>query len=386
MERKRMKPIKILHCSDLHLGAELITLGEIAKERRQELLTNFFRIVSLCKEEDIELLLIAGDLFEGFNTDKNTIKSVKEALGTIPGTIVAISPGNHDFIAIDSTYSDSDWPNNVHIFTKGLESIEFEDKNLCLWGAAFRSTYVKRPMLLPSGVDEGRINICVIHGEVVSEGQESNYHPITPMQIRFSGMDYIALGHIHKRTDILKCGSTWYSYSGCPEGKGFDETDQKGVYLGCISKGAADLSFRPICLRLNIEKPIDITNAKSDNEVAQIIRYKLRSDYGTSLSENLYRIILEGSTDENYNPDPLAVAARLQDELYYIKISDHSHTAYNLNELSKENSLKGIFVRKMVEKLNSCLTENNDKEAAKIRNAMNIGIKAFDSEVYLNDY
>ena len=96
--------------------------------------------------------------------------------------------------------------------------------------------------------------------------------------------------------------------------------------------------------------------------------------------------MLEGSTDENYNPDSLAVAARLQDELYYIKISDHSHTAYNLNELSKENSLKGIFVRKMMEKLNSCLAENNEKEAAKIRNALNIGIKAFDSEVYLNDY
>ncbi len=381
-----MNQIKILHCADLHLGAELSSIGNQAKQRREEILITFYRIVSICKEENIELLLIAGDLFEGSNTDKNIINSVKEALSSIPNTIVAIAPGNHDYVSIDSPFADGVWPENVHIFQSGLESIEFKEKGLRLWGAGFTSTYATGSLLHEMDIPEDdEINICVMHGDLAAENQTSNYNPISAAQIRFSGMDYLALGHIHKRTDILQSGATYYAYCGCPEGKGFDELDEKGVYIGTIAKGRADLTFRPVCRRMNLEVHVDIGGAATNNEVAEIVIHTIKKKYGDTFAEHLYKVILEGALDEGFVPDCVAIALRLQSELYFIKIKDETHLAIDLDELSKETSLKGIFVRKMLDKLNQSVENKQEQEASQYRRALYIGIKAFDSEVTLNE-
>lgn len=381
-----MNQIKILHCADFHLGAELSSIGSHAKQRREEILITFYRIVTICKEEDIELLLIAGDLFEGSNTDRNIINSVKEALASIPNTIVAIAPGNHDYVSIDSPFADGVWPENVHIFQLGLESIEFREKGLRLWGAGFTSTYVNQPLLVETDIPEDdKINICVMHGDLVAENQTSNYNPISPALIRLSGMDYLALGHIHKRTTVLQSGGTQYAYCGCPEGKGFDELDEKGVYIGTITKGRADLAFRPVCKRMNLEVHVDISSAATNTEVAEIAIHTIKNQYGEKFAEHLYKVILEGALDAGFAPDCVAIALRLQNALYFIKIRDATHLAINFEELAKETSLKGIFTRKMLDKLNQSLESNREQEALQYKRALYIGIKAFDSEVTLNE-
>lgn len=382
-----MDSVKVLHCADLHLGAELSSLGNIAKERRQELLSTFIKIASICRDEKVDFLLISGDLFEGSNIDMNTIRTVKETLASIPDTIVAISPGNHDYMAIDSPFADNDWSSNVHIFKTDMERIDFEDKGVCLWGAAFRSTYVTKAALQSIfRVDKSKINICVIHGDLVSNYQLSNYNPVSPMHIGSTGMDYIALGHIHKNSEIFNIGTTWYAYPGCPEGMGFDELDDKGVLIGNIHKGSVDLHFRPICLRKNIELRTDITSSKSDVEVADIIRNKMMKDYGASYRDHLYKVVLEGALEEDYTPDVSAISARLKGEAYYLKIRDNTHVQVDLESLSMETSLKGIFVRMMLENIEKYTTVDNLQKAEKYRKAMYVGIKAFENEVPLNDY
>lgn len=382
-----MDHVKVLHCADLHLGAELSSLGNLARERRQELLSTFINITSICRNEKVDFLLIAGDLFEGSNIDINTVRTVKSSLASIPDTIVAISPGNHDYMAIDSPYADSDWSENVHIFKSDKEKIDFEEKGVCLWGAAFRSTYVTQPILESIHAnDKNRINICVMHGDLVSNYQLSNYNPVSPLHIRYTGMDYIALGHIHKSSGVMNVGTTWYAYPGCPEGMGFDELDDKGILIGNVYKGSVDLQFRSICARKNIELKIDITSAKSDVEVADIVRYDMMRTYGESYRDNLYKVILEGALEEDYTPDITAVAARLKGEAYYLKVRDNTHVQVDLEGLSRETSLKGIFVRMMLEKIAGYEAKDNAEKAEKYRKAMYIGIKAFENEVPLNDY
>ena len=382
-----MDHVKVLHCADLHLGAELSSLGNLARERRQELLSTFIKITSICRNEQVDFLLIAGDLFEGSNIDINTVRTVKATLASIPDTIVAISPGNHDYMAIDSPYADSDWSGNVHIFKSDKEIIDFEEKNVCLWGSAFRSTYVTSPLLESiHATDKNRINICVMHGDLVSNYQLSNYNPVSPLHIRYTGMDYIALGHIHKSSGVMNIGSTWYAYPGCPEGMGFDELDDKGILIGNVYKGSVDLEFRPVCSRRNIELKVDITSAKSDVEVADIIRYDLMKTYGDSYRDNLYKVILEGALDEDYVPDVSSIGARLKGDAYYLKVRDNTHVRLDLEALARETSLKGIFVRMMLEKIAGYDAKDNTEKAEKYRKAMYIGIKAFENEVPLNDY
>src|SRR5690554_3289749 len=100
------RPIRILHCADLHLGSDFTTWPQaLAKQRKRELLGTFREIIQLCRSEEIDLLLIAGDLFEGSNVDRQTLQTVKQQLASISQTLVAIAPGNHDYMAIDSPYA-----------------------------------------------------------------------------------------------------------------------------------------------------------------------------------------------------------------------------------------------------------------------------------------
>ena len=381
-----MSKIKILHCADLHIGAELASIGNKARQRKEEILMTFDNIVHICKEENIELLLIAGDLFQSSNVDNAIVNSVKTSLKSIPSTIVAIAPGNHDYISIDSPFLNDDWPDNVHIFKSKLEAIEFEKIGLRLWGAGFTSTYVTSPMLdiidVPS---DDMVNICAIHGELICENQTSNYNPISATQLRFGNMDYVALGHIHKRSDVLKVGNTYYAYCGCPEGQGFDELDEKGVYVGTITKGKCDLEFRPISKRMNVELHANISGANTNNEVAEIVLRTIKIKYGELYGNHLYKVILEGAIDGNFKLDCEAVAIRLESKVYFIKLRDETHIEIDINSLAKEASLKGIFVQKMMNKINKSLDSGNDANVDQYRKALYIGLKAFDGEVGYNE-
>jgi len=381
-----MNKIKVIHCADLHLGAELSSLGHLARVRREEHIMTFTRIIDLCRNEKVDLLLIAGDLFEGSCTDQPIVDAVREAFARIPDTLVAIAPGNHDFIALDSPYERERWPDNVVLFKTGYESAEFADRGFCLWGAGFTRTYAAESMM-PSGADaeNALINIGVLHGDLVAAGQASPYNPVTVSQISGSGLDYLALGHVHKRTDILQSGRTYYAYSGCPEGRGFDELDEKGVYIGSVSKGKADMAFLPVCRRMNLELPVDISPASTQSEAAEIIRRTAEERYGEQYQEHLYKIILTGALTERFVPDCLAIAIRLQDCFFYIKVYDQTHPAIDVAALAKEISLKGIYTRKMLEQIDRCFASGQETAAGQYQRALYLGLRAFDQEVNLNE-
>ena len=381
-----MHSIKILHCADLHLGAEQSSIGEKARLRKEEVLMTFNNIISLCQKENVELLLIAGDLFESNNVNPTIIDTVKKAFAEIPNTIVAIAPGNHDHIAIDSPYLDENWGKNVFIFTSELQRIKFQNRGIRLWGGAFTTTYMVMPILKNAVVpDDDFINICVLHGDLVTEKQQTNYNPIFTSQIASSKMDYVALGHIHKRTEILRAENTYYAYSGCVEGQGFDELGEKGVYMGTVSKGSCNLSFVPICTRMYLETSVDITGATNNNEIADIVLKSLKNNYGEDFKNHLYKIILEGEIDVNFNIDCVAIAFRLSSQVYYSKIKDNTHIAIDIKALALETSLKGIFTKKMLDKIDELVKAGDNETAEQYKNSLYIGLKAFDSEVKYNE-
>lgn len=372
-----MDTLKIVHCADLHLGAELPSLGERAAQRRQELLQTFFRIVQLCKQERANALLIAGDFFEGAGGSSS--REVMHALGEIPDTVVAIAPGNHDYYCAASPYAEEGWPKNAVIFRSALEYREFPEKRLRLWGAAFTGTYQEEPLLRARAPRDDYINICALHGDLAAEGQKTPYNPVTSAQIEASGMDYLALGHIHKRSEILKRGETSFAYPGCPEGMGFDEPGEKGVYVGTVYKGGAELSFSRVCRRMNLEASADITAANSDRAAAEIALHALERAHGPQFREHLYKLTLTGAP-QGYTPDCAAVAGLLSEEghLYYAKVKNGVRPAEDLELLGNELSLKGIFVRRMLERMRA------GKDAADER-ALYLGLKAFSGEAPYED-
>ena len=84
--------MKIIHCADLHLDSKMESNldREAAGMRRDELLDTFERMVAYAAEQDVRVILIAGDLFDKPNVRKTAKTRVSRSRG-IRRSIFAIS-------------------------------------------------------------------------------------------------------------------------------------------------------------------------------------------------------------------------------------------------------------------------------------------------------
>ena len=170
-----------------------------------------------------------------------------------------------------------------------LKKIEFDDIKTRVFGAAFKGRYENKSLLKNVVVPKDDfINLCVLHGEILSSNScKSLYNPIFTEDIEKSGLDYLALGHIHMRSKIYKLDETFYSYPGNTESSGFGDLGEKGIYLGEISKGFCNLKFIKTCKRAYYVKEINISGLKTDSEIARKIISSLKEEFG----ENTIHII-----------------------------------------------------------------------------------------------
>ncbi len=363
--------IKIVHCGDIHIGFK--GGNKIYSSRRRvEVMTTFLKIVEFAKEKQADLFLIAGDLFDSHKISDDVLNQVFEALADFSGTVF-ISPGNHDYYSENTFWEQIEMPANVKIFKRD-EELVLENLGVRIFGNAFEGPYRQTSALSRIFPNDDLINIALLHGDMTGG---SSYCPIAENEIKNSGMDYVALGHIHQRSEVLKAGDTYYAYSGCPEGQGFDETGEKGVYFGTVEKGAAELKFIPLCSRQFARESIDISQVSHKNEITEFILRKIKNKYGEKYTDFLYKIALTGESGLNFSASELETA--LGNELYYVKINDKTRAAIkDLTNLTKDSSIKGLFAAKILDKM-----ECSSDEA--LENALKLGLRAFSEEVTFNE-
>jgi DNA repair exonuclease SbcCD nuclease subunit len=370
-----MESVKVLHCADLHLGASFSSLPpRVAAERSNDLRRVFMRIIEICKTEKIRLLLIAGDLFDSVHIPDSLSDMVRNAFSSIPGTFVAVTPGNHDPAVFDSPYRNKDiWPKNMIIFTDGFAYLDLPVINVRLWGAGFTHVYQDQPLFMGSRfTDTKLLNICVMHGDLVQTGGSSAYNPITADMIAESGMDYWALGHVHKCSEIRKAGNVFYAYPGSPEGLGFDEKGERGVYMGEITRGICDMRFYAVNTRAYVDIHIDATGLRRQ-EIIKLIRDKLRTDK-TGAVDDLIRITMTGIVTEDSYVSPEYASTALSD-VFYLNLNDQSQLDVNQDSGGRDFTLRHIFIRKMRERI----AQNPSDESLKL--AMKLGLRAFTEKV-----
>ncbi len=373
-----MDAVKILHCADVHIGAEESFLGEKAESRRFETLLTFEKIVDLCCENDVKILLIAGDLFHSNNIPNSFFEAVVSKIKSAPQLRVIYVAGNHDPLNTRSPFIKGNLPQNLYILGTEETVISFKELNVSIYGRSFEAAFLSGKSAPTPAVDKNVINIGLIHGELFGD-LNSPYNPISREYIEGSKMDYIALGHIHKRSDVARIADTYFAYSGCPEGQGFDELSQKGVLMGEIGKGICNLEFIPTARRLHIFERIDVTDLSKIS--ADYILNILKDKYGDSFGENLYKIELYGTVypeTEIYIDD---ITARLNERVYFVKLKNSTNLKLDFKALAQEQSLKGIFVKNMLKKIENA----NDEDKAKYEYALSLGLKAFTGEVKFDE-
>ena len=345
-----MKLIKILHCADFHFDTPFSELtGSMGEKRKEDLRETFGRTVQLAKQEKVQLFLLGGDLFDNQRVSRMTINYLINKFKEIPEVHVFIAPGNHDPYHEKSYYHLVNWPDNVHIFQNTWEKVVLEDLNVCVYGRGFIQPHYQESFLKDFSVDDPtKINIMLLHGDVVAPGQSSDYHPITVEEIEASGLDYLALGHRHSCTEVTKQGGTFWAYSGCPEGRGFDELGEKGVLLGELNKESCQLSFRSIAKRKYFELKIDISNCHTYEEiVARVFEHT----EGMEPSKNLFKVILQGEISEDFSLQTAVLYEKLAEQFYFLKIKEETTAKVDPQLLAADFTLRGLFARKMLERI-----------------------------------
>jgi exonuclease SbcD len=345
-----VKAVKILHCADFHFDTPFCDLsGSMGEKRKEDLRETFGNIVNLVQEEDVDLLLLGGDLFDNERVSRMTIDYLIHKFREISDVRVFISPGNHDPYHEKSYYHLVAWPENVHIFRNTWEKVDIEELNVCVYGRGFSRAHHQESLLKGFCVDDAeKLNLMLLHGEVVSPGQSSDYNPITTEEIRASGLDYLALGHRHSCTGIAQVGKTFWAYSGCPEGRAFDELGDKGVLLGELSKETCHVVFKRISKRKYFEVTIDLSGCQTYEEIAARI---LASTSSMEPSQNLFKLILQGELPEQFPLYLSVISEKLEQQFYFLKFVDETTTKVDYQLLAHDFTLRGLFVKKMLQRL-----------------------------------
>ena len=377
-----MKKVKLVHTADLHFDTPFNEVDDKQRAINKEELKEVFKnIINFCKEKQVDILLLAGDIFDNLTLNRETIYFLENVFNNIEETRVFISPGNHDPYNNNSFYKLIKWPENVYIFKDKLEKVYIKELETNVWGAAFNEKYVRESLIRGFSQNNKEINIMAIHGEISSSSEGNEYNPITLKDIKESGMDYIALGHRHNFSGVLKEGNTFYSYSGCPQGRGFDETGDKGIIYGYVSKGAVELSFIKTCKRNYEEVYVDISNLFGYEEVIKKILDVIKEE---DRKNNLYKIILKGEVSEKFHIEEKVLKSKLVKDFYFCKVVDKTSIALDIKELSKGYSVKSIFVKNLLKKLQEAKT---DEEKDIIKMALKIGVSSLsEAEVNIDDY
>lgn len=327
--------LKILHSADWHLDSPFTGFsGEQRQFLKEELKKIPGKVADICRREGCDLMLLAGDLFDGPYT-KESAQILRSALADC-GVPVFISPGNHDFCGPGSPWLEENWPENVRVFTGGIESAAVPELNCRVYGGGYRS--MDCPGLLDGFWAEGEEDylLGVFHGDAVQAN--SPYCPITAHQVRDSGLDYLALGHIH-RAGSFRSGETLCGWPGSPMGRGYDETGEKSLYI-------LELGEKRELKRIPLDSPCfwELTvNCEED---------RLEDLLPAVGSRDFYRVTLTGQ-GEGPLPD-------LRGTFPNLEIRDRREAALDIWAGAEGDTLEGTYFRMLKEAL-----EDADEEAAR---------------------
>lgn len=321
--------LKILHSADWHLDSPFASLPEKIREPLRHVQREIPGLVeSLCRREGCDLVLLAGDLFDG-KPSRETVETVKRALGRC-GVPVCIAPGNHDFCDMDSPWLEQ-WPENVYIFKGALDYVDLKDLDCRVYGAGYRS--MDCPPLLEGFRAGGERRWCVgvLHAD--PRNLSSPYCPVTAAQVRESGLDYLALGHIHTGGSF-RAGGTLCAWPGCPMGRGWDETGEKGVLLVELEQFASAST-----LALPLPRFFDLTIPVNRDAQAA-----LEKRLPPGQSRDLYRVTLTGSG----RADKRALLNRFSN-LAYLELRDETQEETDPFAATGEDSFRGVYFRLLEE-------------------------------------
>lgn len=397
--------MKLLHASDTHLGQGVRGEARGRASSRELFFLVFEDLLELAEKEEVDLLLLAGDILESSRIGSADIRRIRSLLAAPRSFGILAVAGNHDPLNDSSPWLEiaSDLPDFYLFSSRRVERIDVPALDLTVYGTSFHNLY-ESPGLLPSqtswvageerplghpGLGQGLANgefmvetrspltrkLSLIHGDLgsglsIEEASAGHgYNRLSSEDIRRSGIDYIALGHYHLSI-MERAGDTYYAYSGTTQGAGFDELGMRGALLGTWTGRFPEFELKPLARSHYEQVNISLDTLSDDAEAAQFILDTLRNKDFDAYDVHRYKITLEGERLADYRPDLEAIKMRLESDLAYVEVQDLTRPALDLEKIRVEEGLRGAYVRAL-----DSLIEAKDGHPDQVEEVYNLALR-----------
>ena len=224
--------------------------------------------------------------------------------------------------------------------------------------------------------------IALVHGELLAGSKaEGMYNPLPSQEIKNSKLDYLAMGHIHKASplpadDRIDRRSTLAMYPGSPQGLSFNESGSRHALIVELDNSEIkSVSALPSASRMFIEINSQLDSWQSDREIIEQIVAQAQALDRENYKRHTYKIRLRGQAPTALNVPRLA--AGLREQIGYVSLLDELHPAESVEELGEEQTLRGLFVRKILQDLTAV---RNETERDDLQQALRLGLSAFRGE------
>jgi len=389
-EPRRM--LRIVHTADVHLGARHDDLGDQASAQRERQFVAFVAAVQLAIDEQVDLFLVAGDLFDSNVQPRRSVDRVAAQLKRLVDARVrtVIIPGTHDSYDRASIYraydlktlsgstADDDF---VTVLTPDRPSVHLATCDVIVYGPVFATKRAPhspfRDLDVAGDTRTATWRVGMIHGSIAIPGKtEHDEVVITTDEIAASGLDYLALGHWHSAQQA-KAGSVPYAYAGAPEAVALDQ-DRAGkallVELDATSSGrAVKVDERQVGRTMFRKDEVDATTIASQPALIQTLARAGSADLVLDV-----RIV--GVRPDDLDLDTDEIEAALAPSFLKVRVRDVSTPALTEGSLPPPDTIAGAFIRDLearIAEIEAAPGTDPDApvsdEAAELRDALRLG-------------
>ena len=233
--------MKFIHTADIHLDSPLRGLSSYPDAPADRLRTAtrdaFHNLVSCAVDEQVDFMVIAGDVYDGDWKDFNTGLFFVRQMGRLrqAGIRVYVLYGNHD--AESEMTRGLNLPDNVSVFqSRKADTFRMDDLKVALHGRSFKVAATTENLLpgYPEPV-AGWFNLGVLHTALEGHSEHAKYAPCSVAELQAKGYQYWALGHVHEHW--IQRGDTTIAYPGNLQGRHIRELGARGALLITVDDG-----------------------------------------------------------------------------------------------------------------------------------------------------
>lgn len=249
-----MSRLRFVHAADLHLDSPFSGMRREAPEQIADTLHKatfdaYDNVIKLCLEEQVDALLVAGDIYDGADRSLRAQLRFVDGLKKLEdvGIRSFICHGNHD--PLDGWEAGLDLPRGCVRFGPDVEGkpvFPHEPERAMVYGISYPKRNVSENLSLRFAKTKSEFSIGLLHANVGKNTEHDSYAPCTVDDLVRTDINYWALGHVHTR-QILHERDPVVVYPGNTQGRHSNEPDSHGVYLVDVDeRGTPRLEFREV--------------------------------------------------------------------------------------------------------------------------------------------